>query len=45
MKSGTDSVDVYLCPKSFFDDMGMSFSNPEGQLCRISAVPVRRKER
>lgn len=21
-----DSVDVYLCPKSFFDDMGMSFS-------------------
>jgi len=25
-KSGTDSVDVYLCPKSFFDDMGMSFS-------------------
>ena len=45
VKSGTDSVDVYLCPKSFFDDMGMSFSNPEGQLCRISAVPVRRKER
>jgi hypothetical protein len=26
MKSGTDSVDVYLCPKSFFDDMGMGFS-------------------
>ena len=26
VKSGTDSVDVYLCPKSFFDDMGMSFS-------------------
>ena len=25
-KNGTDSVDVYLCPKSFFDDMGMSFS-------------------
>jgi hypothetical protein len=26
VKSGTDSVDVYLCPKAFFDDMGMSFS-------------------
>ena len=26
VKSGSDSVDVYLCPKSFFDDMGMSFS-------------------
>ena len=26
VKSGTDSVDVYLCPKSFLDDMGMSFS-------------------
>jgi hypothetical protein len=25
-KSGTGSVDVYLCPKSFLDDMGMSFS-------------------
>jgi hypothetical protein len=25
-KSGADSVDVYLCPKSFFDDMGMNFS-------------------
>jgi hypothetical protein len=26
VKSGTDSVDVYLCPKSFFDDMGMGFT-------------------
>ena len=26
VKSGTDSVDVYLCPRSFFDDMGMNFS-------------------
>ena len=25
VKSGTDSVDVYLCSKSFFDAMGMSF--------------------
>lgn len=26
VKSGADSVDVYLCPKSFLDDMGMGFS-------------------
>jgi hypothetical protein len=26
VKIGTDSLDVYLCPKSFFDDMGMGFS-------------------
>ena len=25
VKSGTDTVDVYLCPKSFLDDMGVSF--------------------
>jgi hypothetical protein len=27
---GTGSVDVYLCPKSFFDDMGMDFSKGDG---------------
>jgi len=26
VKNGTDTFDVYLCPKSFFDDMGMGFS-------------------
>jgi hypothetical protein len=26
VKDGTGSVDIYLCPKSFFDDMGMSFT-------------------
>jgi hypothetical protein len=26
VKAGTDTVDVYLCPKSFLDDMGESFS-------------------
>ncbi len=26
VKNGTDTVDVYLCPKSFFDDMGMGFN-------------------
>jgi hypothetical protein len=26
LKNGADTVDVYLCPKSFLDDMGMSFA-------------------
>ncbi|HZR57890.1 MAG TPA: hypothetical protein VFA74_13530 [Terriglobales bacterium] len=26
IKSGTDMIDVYLCPKSFLDDMGVSLS-------------------
>ena len=26
VKTGTDTLDVYLCPKSFLDDMGVSFS-------------------
>ena len=26
LKSGADRVDVYLCPKSFMDDMGMDFA-------------------
>jgi hypothetical protein len=26
VKNGTDTFDIYLCPKSFLDDMGMSFS-------------------
>ena len=26
VKIGADTSDVYLCPKSFLDDMGMSFS-------------------
>ena len=26
VKNGTETVDVYLCPKSFLDDMGVSFS-------------------
>jgi hypothetical protein len=25
LKSGTDTIDIYLCPKSFLDDMGMDF--------------------
>ncbi len=26
LKNSTETVDVYLCPKSFLDDMGVSFS-------------------
>lgn len=26
VKVGTDTIDVYLCPKSFLDDMGVTFT-------------------
>jgi hypothetical protein len=26
IKSGTDTIEIYLCPKSFIDDMGVSFA-------------------
>ncbi|PYV80725.1 MAG: hypothetical protein DMG93_18110 [Acidobacteria bacterium] len=26
MKNGADTVEIYLCPKSFLDDMGFTFS-------------------
>jgi len=29
VKIGTDTVDVYLCPKTFLDDMGVNFSQGE----------------
>lgn len=29
VRIGTEIVDVYLCPKSFLDDMGVSFSKGE----------------
>lgn len=29
VKSGSGIVDVYLCPKSFLDDMGLTFSKGE----------------
>ena len=37
-KSGADSVDVYLCPKSFLDDIGMSFSKGDEVLLTGSKV-------
>jgi hypothetical protein len=38
VKIETDSVDVYLCPKSFFDDMGMSFSKGDEVALTVSKV-------
>ncbi len=29
VKAGTDTVDVYLCPRSFLDDMGVNFNKGE----------------
>ena len=29
VKNGTEVVDVYLCPKSFLDDMGVNFTKGE----------------
>ena len=29
VKTGTDTIDVYLCPKSFLDDMGVTFTKGE----------------
>jgi hypothetical protein len=26
IKNGSDTLDIYLCPKSFIDDMGVSFA-------------------
>ncbi len=26
IKNGTETTNIYLCPKSFFDDMGMGFN-------------------
>jgi hypothetical protein len=38
VKGETDSVDVYLCPKSFLDDMGMSFSKGDEVMLTGSKV-------
>jgi hypothetical protein len=29
LKSGTDSVEVFLCPKKFLDEMGIEFKEKE----------------
>ena len=42
VKEGTNSLDVYLCPKSFFDDMGMSFA--KGDEIAITGSKVKQGE-
>jgi hypothetical protein len=42
VKDGTNSIDVYLCPKSFFDDMGMSFA--KGDEITITGSKVKQGE-
>jgi len=42
VKEGTNSMDVYLCPKSFFDDMGMSFA--KGDEISITGSKVKQGE-
>jgi hypothetical protein len=42
LKTGTDTLDVYLCPKSFLDDMGVSFS--KGDEISLTGSKVRQGE-
>lgn len=42
VKTGMDTVDVYLCPKSFLDDMGVSFS--KGDEIALTGSKVRQSE-
>jgi hypothetical protein len=42
VKDGTNSIDVYLCPKSFFDDMGMAFT--KGDEITITGSKVKQGE-
>ena len=42
VKSGTDTIDVYLCPKSFMDDMGMDFS--QGDELSITGSKVKQAD-
>jgi len=38
LKTATDTVDVYLCPKSFLDDMGVSFAKGDEIAVTVSKV-------
>jgi len=42
VKSGGESVDVYLCPKSFWDDMGMDFA--KGDEISLTGAKVKQGE-
>ena len=38
IKNGTDTFDIYLCPKSFMDDMGVTFVKGDEIACTGSKV-------
>ena len=42
VKNGADTLDVYLCPKSFLDDMGVTFS--KGDEIALTGSRVRQGE-
>jgi hypothetical protein len=42
VKSGADTVDVYLCPKSFLDELGVSFS--KGDEVAVTGSKVKQGE-
>ncbi|HTJ87627.1 MAG TPA: hypothetical protein VL349_10230 [Terriglobales bacterium] len=42
MKNGADTVDIYLCPKSFLDDMGVAFS--KGDEITVTGSKVKQGE-
>jgi hypothetical protein len=42
VKTGRDTADVYLCPKSFLDDMGVSFS--KGDEITLTGSKVKQDE-
>jgi hypothetical protein len=43
IKSGDEVVDLYFCPKSFMDDMGVSFSKGDEVAVTGSKVKYRRR--
>jgi hypothetical protein len=42
MKNATETVDIYLCPKSFLDDMGVAFS--KGDEITVTGSKVKQGE-
>ncbi|HEV7219107.1 MAG: hypothetical protein ACHP8A_11430 [Terriglobales bacterium] len=42
VNSGPDTMDVYLCPKSFMDEMGMNFS--KGDEITLTGSKVKQRE-
>src|SRR5207247_1416639 len=43
IKNGNDMLDIYLCPKSFIDDMGVTFS--KGDAISVTGSKVNKRVR